>query len=214
MLYDELRNAILYGDLAPGEPLRVAELAARYRVSRTPVREAIARLEQDGLVARTQAGVVVRVRSPEEVLELYDVRIMLEGAAAAAAARRHTAFDLATLVAAQDQFASCPPEEAPAHSRHFHELVWHAAHNLTLVDLLKRVDSYMARYSASTLSVPGRTEAAVAEHGAILEALVAGDAAAAERAALEHFRAARGVRLRMFAEAPRGENDAALVPRR
>src|SRR5437016_3803193 len=83
--YEQLVRAITSGDLPPGSPLIEVALAERFGVSRTPVREALTRLEQDGLVARGDLGLVVREITPEEILDIYDVRIVLEGRAASTA---------------------------------------------------------------------------------------------------------------------------------
>ena len=80
--YEILQQAILRGELAPGQPLVETTLAARYNVSRTPIREALTRLEQDRLVERTDRGLVVRRRSPEQILDIYETRIALEATAA------------------------------------------------------------------------------------------------------------------------------------
>src|SRR5690606_26282547 len=80
--YDKIRDAIVSGELAGGTPLTESSLAAWCGVSRTPIREALLRLEQDGLIVRTERGPVVRSRSPEEILDIYEVRIALEATAA------------------------------------------------------------------------------------------------------------------------------------
>jgi DNA-binding GntR family transcriptional regulator len=198
-MYTQLRNHIVSGQLRPGEQLGEETLAKQYGVSRTPVREALLRLEQDGLVTRTPQGSFVRVRSPEEILDIYEARIALEGAVAAAAARKHTPFDLATLRDAHERFASSDGGEVASSNRRFHHMLWQAGHNLTLVDLLSRIDSHMARYSETTLVYPGRFASAVSEHEQILAAIEAGDAEEAERLARGHFDEAREVRLNMFA---------------
>jgi DNA-binding GntR family transcriptional regulator len=198
-MYTQLRKDIVGGQLRPGEQLGEGMLAKRYGVSRTPVREALLRLEQDGLVTRTPQGSFVRVRSPEEILDIYEARIALEGAVAAAAARKHTPFDLATLRDAHERFATGDSEELASTNRRFHHMLWQAGHNLTLIDLLSRIDSHMARYSETTLVYPGRFASAVSEHEQILAAIEAGDAEQAERLSRAHFNEAREVRLNMFA---------------
>src|SRR3954469_2885334 len=99
----------LYGDVVAGEwdgaPLVELALAEHYGTSRTPVREALRRLEQDGLVERGDRGMRVRTRSPEERLEIYEVRIPLEATAAAAAAERRTDLDLMRIRRAEAQMA-------------------------------------------------------------------------------------------------------------
>ena len=91
--YERLKNAIITGELGPGTHLVESSLARLCQVSRTPVREALTRLEQDGLVHQGARGLVVRERSPEEILDIYETRIVLEATAARLAAERHTALD-------------------------------------------------------------------------------------------------------------------------
>jgi DNA-binding GntR family transcriptional regulator len=84
-LYEEFREAILTGRFEPGQLLSENALAAEFGKSRTPVREALHRLEIENLVERVPRGMRVRASSPEEILDIYEVRITLEGAAAKAA---------------------------------------------------------------------------------------------------------------------------------
>src|SRR5690349_17429224 len=95
--YEVLKNAILSGELAPGEQLVETSLAKLCKVSRTPIREALRRLEQDGLVYRSDRGLAVRTRSPEEILDIYEVRMMLEATVGRIAAERRTEHDVSML---------------------------------------------------------------------------------------------------------------------
>ena len=90
-VYQALRHAILHGDLAPGERLRSDALANELRVSRTPVREALRKLEAEGLVAPSGSGLIVRALSEQDLTELFYVREALEGMAARLAAENATA---------------------------------------------------------------------------------------------------------------------------
>ncbi|WP_156752533.1 GntR family transcriptional regulator, partial [Mycobacterium sp. ACS1612] len=100
-VYEEFRDAILTGRFAAGQVLSENALATEFGKSRTPVREALHRLEIEGLVERVPRGVRVRASSPEEILDIYEVRITLEGAAAKAAPERATEFDRMQLRSAQ-----------------------------------------------------------------------------------------------------------------
>ncbi|MDA0564773.1 GntR family transcriptional regulator [Streptomonospora sp. S1-112] len=200
-VYKELRAAIVSGEFDAGAQLGEVALAERYGVSRTPVREALRRLQQDGLVERGDRGMRVRVRSPEEILEIYEVRIVLEGAAARAAAERRTRIDLARLHGAAEAMAATDAADGmamAAANRAFHETVWAAGHNQTLTDLLMRLNDHLARYPATTLTTPGRWESALAEHAAIVEAIESRDAEAAATRAEHHMTAARDIRLEMY----------------
>jgi DNA-binding GntR family transcriptional regulator len=190
------------GRFAAGQVLSENALAAEFGKSRTPVREALHRLEIEGLVERVPRGVRIRASSPEEILDIYEVRITLEGAAAKAAAERATEFDKIQLRSAQKAMvdADADPQAKATANRRFHEAVWTASHNATLVDLLKRLNIHLVRYPTTTLTYGQRWEAVLREHEELLGAIEAGDGEAARRIAEHHMSGAREVRLRMYAE--------------
>lgn len=197
-----LRREIIAGQVDQDETLVETALAKRLGVSRTPVREALKKLEQDGLIERHERGLRVRKRSAEEILEIYEVRIVLEEFAVRLAAQRRTPFDLARLQAAHEQMASRRPDTAPEQisiNRLFHQALWRAAHNATLTDQLQRLTDHVSRYSSTTLGSDGRWDEAVREHAAILEAVSNSDTEGAARVASQHFKSARDIRLRMYA---------------
>jgi DNA-binding GntR family transcriptional regulator len=201
--YERLKQAIVTGELAPGQQLVETVLAQWCQVSRTPVREALTRLEQDGLVLRTDRGLVVRERSPEEILDIYETRIVLEATAARVAATRRSAIDVITLRRIADGLERLDTvnENAMAGAnRDFHRALWRATHNESLIDLLTRLDLHLARYPATTLSQPGRWAEANAEHRAILDAIEAQDLALAADLASGHFAKARDLRLELWAD--------------
>lgn len=202
-VYDQLRETIVKGRHPAGEPLVEAALAAQFSVSRTPIREALRRLEQDGLVERGSRGMYVRSRSPEEILEIYEVRVTLEGAAARAAAERRMPLDLARLDQIHQAMLNTStddPERLATANRKFHEIVWSMSHNATLVDLLTRLHAHLIRYRETTLSYPARWEAVLREHQDLLEAIKEGDRERAGQVAEEHMVAARNTRLMMYAD--------------
>jgi DNA-binding GntR family transcriptional regulator len=208
-LYQELRKAILAGRFEPGQVLSENALAAEFGRSRTPVREALHRLENEMLVERVPRGVRVRASSPEEILDIYEVRITLEGAAAKAAAERATELDRTRLRAAQRAMIDVE-DDAQAKStanRRFHEAVWAASHNPTLVDLLHRLNVHLFRYPSTTLTHGDRWEAVLREHEELLGAIEARDGEAARRIAEHHMFGAREVRLRMYAESSEHATD-------
>jgi DNA-binding GntR family transcriptional regulator len=201
--YEKIKAAILSGELAPGQPLVETSLATWCGVSRTPIREALRRLQQDGLVDRSERGMAVRERSPEEILDIYDTRLVLEAMAGRVAADRRTPYDLRTLrlwlnrgeqVAAGDKAGMVEVNES------FHAAVRRASHNESLIDVLERLNLHLARYPGTTLSSPGRWEAALHEHQELTEAIERRDSEAAHAIALAHFVAARDIRLRLFDE--------------
>lgn len=199
--YERIKQAIMSGDLLPGAQLVEVALAEWCEVSRTPVREALLRLEQDGLVTRGDQGLVVRESSPEEILDIYDTRIVLEGRAAEVAAERRTSHDLMAMRRLLEKVNRCPPDDAYALAeinREFHRAVWRASHNDSLIDLLERLNLLLGRYPATTLAYPGRFKVANREHKKLVDAIEARDQERAAEAATHHFISARDIRLRLW----------------
>ena len=202
-LYERLRAAILNGQYRSSHALVETTLAQEYGVSRTPVREALRRLEHDGMLQRVGRQLVVRVTTPEEVLEIYDCRIVLEGMAAEWAAQHRSDYDLALLENAHERMAekvSRSPAEMSAINHVFHERLWRASHNVTLYDLLERLEIHIRRYPEPTVSRPGRWESAMAEHTGILEAIRDRDAERARALSSAHMAVARDLRLKIIQE--------------
>jgi DNA-binding GntR family transcriptional regulator len=201
--YEKIKSAILSGELQPGQQLVETALATWCGVSRTPVREALRRLQQDGLIYRTERGMSVRERSPEEILDIYETRLVLEALAGRVAADRRTQYDLRTLhhllERGRDVKASDSAGMVDANQR-FHSAVWRATHNDSLIDLLDRLNLHVARYPGTTLSSPGRWKEAQGEHEALIVAIERRDGDAAHEIALQHLGAARDIRLSLFDE--------------
>jgi DNA-binding GntR family transcriptional regulator len=200
--YEQIHDMIVRGDLAPGDSLLESTLARSLGLSRTPVREAMRRLEHDGLIERADRGMRVTLRSPHEILEIYEVRILLEGAAARAAAQRRDAYDLARLRQVHELMVSTPKDDAEsmsARNQRFHALVWEMSHNVTLIDILQRLNAHVARYRQTTLTFPARWQTALREHKLVIEAIEARDPERAGSAAEAHMTGARDTRLKMYA---------------
>jgi DNA-binding GntR family transcriptional regulator len=199
--YEQLKEAIYLGDLRPGQHLVETSLAQSFKVSRTPIREALTRLEQDGLLVRTRMGLQVRERSPGEVLDIYEVRILLEGAAGRTAAERRTNNDVFELRQAHRRYRAAGDKDSRsrvAANRHFHEVVWRAAHQPALADLLHRIELQLGRFPVTTLSYPGRWESSVEQHEALVSAIEARDGDRAAEVATQHFTEAREIRLAIW----------------
>lgn len=201
--YDMIKSAIVGGEFKPGQPLVESALATWCGVSRTPIREALRRLEQDGLISWTERGLVVRERSLEEILDIYDVRIVLEAACASTAANRRTDHDLRMLRGALAQAESVDVtdrDDMVRSNRAFHKAVLRAAHNESLADLLDRVSLHLSGYADAqpTIASPGRWEIAQREHLQIVDAIEARDEARAAELATQHFSEAREIRLAQF----------------
>ncbi len=205
--YEMIKQAILSGELDAGQPLVETSLASWCGVSRTPVREALRRLQQDGLVERSSNhGLAVRARSPEEILDLYDTRVVLEATAARVAAERRTDHDIRQLRWMLGSDAEMPDTDADSlvnANQRFHRAVWRASHNESLIDLLERLNLHLARYPGTTLAVPGRWDAARQEHANLVDAIESRNGDEAHEIARTHFLEARDIRLALFAqEAP------------
>ena len=200
--YERIKAAIASGEIGPGTPLVETALAEWCQVSRTPVREALKRLEQDGIVIRSDRGLTVRERSQEEILDIYEIRVLLEGMAARTAAARRSAIDLINLRrAAEAMYKETPSDDdaMASSNRAFHHVLWRATHNEPLNDLLTRLDYQLARYPATTLSQPGRWEESLGEHRELVDAIEARDEDLAEEVARRHFTKARDLRLAIIA---------------
>ena len=203
--YDQLRNRIVSGEFPPDMHLVETSLAETLGVSRTPIREALSRLEQDGLVERGSRGLQVRHRSPAEILEIYEVRIVLEGTAARAAAERHTEVDRIRIqghLSKLEAQENAEPEVLAAINREFHRSIWHASHNRTLVDMLERLSVHLFRYPFTTYQASGRGESSLVEHKALAEAILNRDGEQAARLASHHMTVARNIRLEMWEQDP------------
>jgi DNA-binding GntR family transcriptional regulator len=182
----------------------IAELAS---VSRTPVREALHRLEVDGLVGEGESGgLEVLGFSLDELADLCAVRETLEGMATELAAASRSELELATMrsiVEAELEVIDADDDDADviAHrvelNHSFHETLWRASRNRYLADELKHLRSLIERLQDTTLSRRPRLKQAIAEHGAIVDALEARDSTSAGGLAREHFRNAMAARLGM-----------------
>ncbi len=193
------------GILVPGEPLIELALAERYKVSRTPVREALRKLLADGLVEQYARGYRVTKHTPEEILDIYEVRIALEASATRAAALRHTPFDVARLRRSHQLMldkADHAPGELSAATHVFHQSIWAASHNDTLIATLESLKRRILAFSSSTLDVPGRSESALAEHAEMLAAIEAGEAELAGNLAAQHMARSRDIRVELYSARP------------
>lgn len=208
--YDRLLDLLFSDAIEPGAALTETALATKLHVSRTPVREAIKLLEQDGLVERSGRGVRVKERGPEEILEIYEVRVTLEAAAARAAASRRTDLDLSRLEAIHEEMLRLDATDTQAlvtWNNRFHEALWRASHNATLEGVITRLLATLRRYPQTTLSFPGRWERVLAEHQNLIDAIRAPDPDRAAAIAAEHMTVARDTRLRMYAREMTGRDD-------
>lgn len=190
--YARLHQAIVRGELLPHERLVELELAEKFGVGRAAVRAALARLEQDGLVEREpNRGARVRAVSEEEAAEMYEVRAVLEGLAAAYAARNATAQDIAVLHAIHTQMLDCFAQDdllaISDLNAQLHEKLLQIANHQTVTRLIQRLRAQHVRFQYRTILIPGRARQSLAEHSAIIEAVATHDGEAAEAAMRTHL---------------------------
>ncbi|HSF06047.1 MAG TPA: GntR family transcriptional regulator [Methylomirabilota bacterium] len=199
-----LREAILSGRFPEGTRLRQTDLADRLRISRTPIRQALVRLQHEGLVQLLPAsGVRVTVLDLHEGAELYDLREVLDGLAARLAATRATAAALARIERALARMRQCLERNDAnrwfaAHVA-FHDEIFQAGGNARLQSLSAVVRLSIQRFHPLLLTTPHRLEDAYREHQGIGEAIAAHDAAGAERLARLHITNARAIVLATMA---------------
>lgn len=198
--YERVRAAIIDGEFKPGDILLEAQVAAWAGVGRSPARDILTRLVQDELVERTNRGPAVRRRTPEEILDLYETRVVLEALAAKYAAERHNRIDRLRIERMSRAGASVSDEQFFMYTRDFHQVVWRAGHNDALLSMLDRLSAQITRNSDIGLSLPGRREEAQKEHEDIVDAVLRRDPEAAAEAATIHFQHACDLRLAHFDE--------------
>jgi len=198
-LYIVLRDAILSGDIPPGERLVERTIAAHASVSRTPAREALARLRLDGLVEETSTGHAVSEFDLDHLADLCAVRETLEAMATGLAAQLRSNLDveaMAALLSVNEETVARGDIGATVEANHaFHEAIWRASRNRYLIRQLQAAGRLVRRLQDSPLRQRSRQRTALEEHRAIFAAVRDGDAPTAERLAREHFAAAARERL-------------------
>jgi DNA-binding GntR family transcriptional regulator len=196
LLFNHLRHLIITGGLETGQKLIEEDLAEQFKVSRTPVREAIRKLEIEGLVRyQSRRGVVVTGFSPEDIDEIYATREVLEGLAARLAAKHGTdeeIRELGGLLGQINEASAARNFERAAHIHtQFDELLYRMGRNRRLVGILTQYAEYIEHGKMVSLTRSGRAEEIRAEHRAMFDAIAERDPDAAEQAARLHVANAR-----------------------
>ena len=200
--YALILEAIDVGVYRPGDRLVESDLAERFGVSRTPIREALQRLETQSLLERDGRSLIVASLDHNQMAELYVVRRELEGLAARLAARHATPEEMQILqdmVEADNALLDDPSALARA-NRRFHKQIHLASHNRYLVQQLDLVHRTMALMATTSLAAQGRGAIAQAEHAAIVSAIAARNEDGADAALREHISVAFMTRLKQDAE--------------
>jgi DNA-binding GntR family transcriptional regulator len=190
--YEAIRTVITTQQLVAGSRLSVPALAQRLNVSRTPVKEALARLEREGLVAtRTNRGACVAFLSAADVGEIYHLREALEGLAARLAAERASPADIRTLkglIEAQEQALKLRDMDAVMDvDMEFHRRLRELSGN-RLATILQNLEDQVRTVLATSITIPGRREQATREHRTILTSIERHNPRLAEGAARDHIR--------------------------
>ncbi|WP_312862166.1 GntR family transcriptional regulator [Rhizobium sp. P32RR-XVIII] len=196
--YQAILTAIREGIYRPGTALREEEVAARLGVSRTPVREALGRLQEKGLLeAAPGRGVAVAVLSMPQIFELYAIREALEGIVARYAAHHATEAEIANLERINREFSEAAGDarRAAQLNREFHARLYEAARNRYLRQVVEDLQENIALLPDTTFTVEGRTATAAREHNAIIMAMRKRDGEGASALAAEHIQEALKVRL-------------------
>lgn len=196
--YSLILSAIDNGIYRPGDRLVESELAERFGVSRTPVREALQRLETQSMLKRDGRSLIVATLDHNQLAELYTVRAELEALAARLAALHATPEEVRVLagMVADDRAMLGDPQALARANRRFHHQIHLASHNRYLVQQLDLVHRSMALMARTTLAAKGRDAVTLDEHQAIVDAIAARDGAAAEQALRHHISMAFETRLK------------------
>jgi DNA-binding GntR family transcriptional regulator len=199
--YDRFRQALRSGALKPGDRLLEVSLAESFGMSRTPIRQAMQRLQAEGLAMYAPPrGLCVATYSPAQIDELYEMREALEGTAARLAAQHAGPAEAAFLqtMAEAEGLLQEPPDTIAEQNRRFHQAIHEATHNRHLLQAIGTMADALLLLGRTTLSVPGRAAEARQEHMAMAAAIALHDPAAAEEAARSHIRAAYRARLGLY----------------
>ena len=197
--YRYIRNALATQKLLPGDRLREVDLAELIGLSRTPIREALARLESEGLVVHDATlGIMVAELDYNMITELYFMREVLEGSAARLAAQHASDVEISLLEDMCAQYADSVSNDAElSHSnRLFHELLFNCSHNRYLIKMLRTLHDTLTLLGNSTLTDPKRVKETVKEHQAVVTAIKNHNPDAAEKALREHIYASQKMRIR------------------
>ncbi|MEV6898641.1 GntR family transcriptional regulator [Amycolatopsis sp. NPDC051372] len=189
--YRAIREAVLERQLLPGERVTVRPLTERLGISPTPVKAALAILEREGfLVARRHSGYFVAELTVADMRDIYELRSAVDTLAARDIARTQPAELLARLgELVEGQQAALASGDVPRYAeldREFHGLIWQGSANRRLLAIADLLGAQLQLGQNVTITVAGRPEASLDEHGEILDALRSGDTAAAEQATRRH----------------------------
>lgn len=201
--YELVRRAIQEGHYSPGDRIFEDEIAKEIGASRTPVRDALHRLEAEGfLTHESHRGMTIARLDHQMIMELYAMWNVLEGAAAAMAARNAADAEIELLdeYLQRDVTESTTPERMAEHNRRFHQAIYRSAHNRYLMKMISTLSDSLNFLSRTTFTNAERRETTRQEHRVLMAAIRSRNPDEAEKAAKDHIRAALRARLALLSE--------------
>ncbi len=209
LVFESLREAIISGWLPPGERLMEIQLAEEMGVSRTPVREAIRKLELEGLVLMIpRKGAYVSGVSLKEVSDVFEIRLALEGLAAELATNRITDEELENLerylVIIAEGIENKDLNKVIEMDTDFHTLLYQASRNERLSQIINNLREQIQRFRTTSLASPGRMQSALEEHSRLVEAISSRDSELARRLAQEHIENAENSLMEVIRQEKKG----------
>lgn len=207
IVFETLREAIISGVLKPGERLMEVQLAEEMGVSRTPVREAIRKLELENFVVMVpRKGAYVADLSTKDIVDVFEIRAALEALAAGLAAERITDDELEELQQILVQNAKSQSlEEFIAIDTKFHDVLYRASRNERLVQIISNLREQIQRFRSTTLASPGRMKNTLEEHKRIVDAVSERNVQLAQQLAQEHIDNAENSMLELIGKSLKGE---------
>ncbi len=194
IVFETMREAIIQGSLEPGERLMEIQLAEEMGVSRTPVREAIRKLELEGFVVMVpRKGAYVAGISVKDIVDVFEVRAALEALAAGLAAERATTDELDEMERASLYIYEAEDgliDNIVERDSDFHDLIYKSSRNQRLIQIITLLKEQIQRFRTTSLSQPGRIKHAVDEHKGIIEAISEHNVEMASLLAREHIETA------------------------
>ena len=190
-VFEHLETDILSGKYQRGESLTESKLSAELGVSRTPIREALKRLEQEHLIEESPKGMTVVGISKKDLDDIFKIRGALEGKAAEMAAKNHTEEQLSIVREALEfqefYLVKHDPDRIKSMDSRFHETIYKMSGSTVFYDVLVPLHKKLLKYRKASVSESSRAEASVAEHRAIYEAIAARNGELASKLTIEHL---------------------------
>ncbi|HQA49351.1 MAG: GntR family transcriptional regulator [Syntrophomonadaceae bacterium] len=192
LVFDALREAIINGTLKPRERLMEIQLAEELGVSRTPIREALRKLELEGFIVMVpRKGAYVADISFKDIADVFEIRAALEALAAGLAAERITdeeLEDMERLVAEKaEAISGYDMDRLIRVDTLFHDAIYKASRNQRLTNIINNLREQIQRYRTTSLAYPGRMKRSLEEHRGIVEAIQSRDPQIAQQVAREHI---------------------------